>query len=450
MTKKYDLCIVGGGIAGLSIGEIFARSGLKVVILEKNEKLCMGDSGAHHEWFHFGSLYSIFPNNQALRTLVGGIDDLLVYYRDFEGMNLHVTNNGRLISVEKESKWYREDFIEYVVSARNDPDFSLKNFTNFKDFFHRLFFLLTWETAIKQFISRHSRFYKYDWRRGTASFYIPRAGIFDYSRSVIEKFRDENVLLDPDTHFGIRGYDRPMNAYNIISDLTRSYLSYGGEIQVSTEYKSYRKRDAAVEIKSNLGTIETDKLILAMGKDIKGSLQGGTKVSVFVSPLLVVYPHVCDRNFVRLTPFMTKTINHLKHSIEGKVYSLIGGGYFADPSHPEDVDIAGKNLMDRANTVFPRMKSAEIVKVYFGNKTEIVQKIKDFKKRNYLYRMEKVDDDVYFVIPGKFSLGFSLAVNTFKEIMGHYPSTTVSYNKDMDVSSYVGYMKHKNIILNGG
>src|SRR3972149_9921353 len=142
MLKKYDLGIIGGGIAGLAIGEIFARSGFKVVIIEKNEKLCMGDSGAHHEWFHFGSLYSIFPNNQALRTLVGGIDDLLVYYRDFDGMNLKVTSDGRLINEDKENSWFREDTIEYVVSARNDPDFALKNFTGLKDFFHRLFFLL--------------------------------------------------------------------------------------------------------------------------------------------------------------------------------------------------------------------------------------------------------------------------------------------------------------------
>ena len=449
MLKKYDLGIIGGGIAGLAIGEIFARSGFKVVIVEKNEKLCMGDSGAHHEWFHFGSLYSIFPNNQALRTLVGGIDDLLVYYRDFAGMNLEVTHEGKLISKDIDSKWFREDFIEYIVSARNDPDFSLKKAKSIKDFFHKAAFLLTWETAIKQFISRHNRFYKYDWRRGTASFYIPRAGIFDYSRNVIEKFKDENVLLNPDTHFRIQGYDRPMNTYNIISDLTRGYISYGGEILLNTEFKEYTKKGDRTEIKLGGEIIEADKLILAMGKDLKGAVHSGTKISVFVSPLLVVYPNVCDRNFVRLTPFIKETINHLKHSIQGKTYSLIGGGYFANPNNPEEVQNAEKSLIDRAKAVFPLMKNAEIMKVYFGNKTEVVQKIKDFNKRNYLYRMEKIEDDVYFVIPGKFSLGFSLAVNTFKEIVGHYPSTTSAYDKNLDVNSYVGYMKHKNIILNG-
>ena len=81
-NKKFDLIVIGAGIAGLSIAEIFSRSGQKVLLLEKNIKICQEASGAHHGWFHFGSLYSIFPNNQFLKTLVGGIDDLLEFYSE--------------------------------------------------------------------------------------------------------------------------------------------------------------------------------------------------------------------------------------------------------------------------------------------------------------------------------------------------------------------------------
>ena len=74
----YDYAIVGGGIAGLASAEIFARSGFKVILLEKNSKICSESSGTHHEWFHFGSLYTLFQNKNFLKVLVGGIDDLLL------------------------------------------------------------------------------------------------------------------------------------------------------------------------------------------------------------------------------------------------------------------------------------------------------------------------------------------------------------------------------------
>ena len=115
--SKYDYTVLGGGIAGLAIAEIFARSGFSVCIVERNDQLCSETSGMHHEWFHFGSLYSIFPSNQFLRTVVGGIDDLLLYYRDFDGMNLRVSGKGDLITVNKDNNWIREDNLKYVTSS---------------------------------------------------------------------------------------------------------------------------------------------------------------------------------------------------------------------------------------------------------------------------------------------------------------------------------------------
>ena len=91
----YDFAIIGGGIAGLTTAEIFSRSGYKVILIEKNSKICSESSGLHHEWFHFGSLYSIFQI-KLLKNTCWGIDDLLLYYRDFKNMNLKIDNRGKI------------------------------------------------------------------------------------------------------------------------------------------------------------------------------------------------------------------------------------------------------------------------------------------------------------------------------------------------------------------
>src|SRR5258706_6733843 len=159
MGSVYDLIVVGGGIAGLATAEIFARSGRKVALLEKNEKLATETSGAHHEWFHFGSLYSIFPTRRYLRTLVGGIDDVLAYYSGFRGMNLRVDGDGKLMTVPAEAEWLCDGTIQYIVAARNDEDFALRQASGVRALGFSLGARLSWDLLIKRFICRHTRFH---------------------------------------------------------------------------------------------------------------------------------------------------------------------------------------------------------------------------------------------------------------------------------------------------
>ena len=40
MSDCFDYAVVGGGIAGLASAEMFARNGYRVVLIERNAKLC--------------------------------------------------------------------------------------------------------------------------------------------------------------------------------------------------------------------------------------------------------------------------------------------------------------------------------------------------------------------------------------------------------------------------
>lgn len=444
--RKYDVVVVGAGIAGLATAELFARDGLSVLLLEKNQHVCSESSGAHHEWFHFGSLYAIFPSNDFMRTLVGGIDDLLAYYSDFPGMNLRVDQSGGLQVVDAPGAWIRDEPIEYIVTARNDPDFSLREFNGAVGYSKKLFFLLTWEFAIKQFISRHQRFHSFDWRSGQASEWVPRKGWWNYSRDVIFSVTDLDAALDRHTHFRVPGFDRPMNSSLIVGDLLRSFLEAGGELRVGTSVRDVSPTPgggAEVGLEDDR-RVHGRHVVITSGRTLNKFLEeSDARLKVVSSPLLVVYPAVCRQNFVRLTPFPEKTMNHLRHSAEGRPYSLIGGSYFANLGDEEGGACACRELVNMAQSAFPEIEGAEVVEPYESCKVEMTG---GRFERNYQYHVKELEAGVYAAVPGKFSLGFSLALDLFKKITGRTPPSH-KMKADLDVSIYLSPVRHKKIVL---
>lgn len=377
-----------------------------------------------------------------MRTLIGGIDDLIAHYSGFPGMNIRVSDDGRLVFPEVDGAWIRNEPMQYIVAARNDKDFNFNAYDGLGDFFRKLFFTLTWDLAIRQFICRHQRFHKFDWRTGPASEHIPKAGWMDFSREVIFKPKDMDCTLDPDTHFRVSGFDRPMIFRNIVGDLFNSFIGSGGTFMPVSEYTGYRRKGGVNIVRTRDREITTKHLVLASGRGLKNHLAGKANVNIVASPLLVVYPAVSNMNLVRLTPFVSKTVNHIKHEANGEVYSLIGGGYFAPP----DNELAVANIKDEliavAEKVFPAAAQAEFKEVYISYKTEMSGELGE---RNYQYLMRNLDEDVYAVVPGKFSLGFSLAVNFYKKLVGTPPNTLVKLDKNKDLLKF--YMLHERKII---
>ena len=446
--NHFEYVVIGGGIAGLAIAEIFARSGGKVLLIEKNAKICQEASAAQHGWFHFGSLYSIFPQSHFLKALLLGVEDLLAYYSGFSGMNAEIVDDGKLVFLEKDNAWFRNERINYIVSARNNQDFGLKSFSGVIDYIKKIAMVIGWEAAIKQFISRHQRFENHNWSSGvTASEWIPRAGFGDYSKSVIQKPSNPNINLDINTHFAIQGYDRPMNSSKIVEDLAKSYLAAGGQILVNAEVDhvgSLCQGFRAINLKDGR-VFYADTVISSAGRWSKQFLNSKNEVKVVASPLLVVYPKLTNQNFVRMSPYIKKTINHICHSIDGHDYSLVGGGYYASPNRQEELIEAVEGLNHMAKIVFPDIINRQYVDSYMGYKTEIVSK---FGERDYQYKISEIDQGYYAVIPGKFSLAFALAVNLYKKVKRKDPEKMCIEHQGNDAEKYIDTTKHGQLVRN--
>ena len=121
---------------------------------------------------------------------------------------------------------------------------------------------------------------------------------------------------------------------------------------------------------------------------------------------------------------INKTINHILHNFQDKEYSVIGGGYSSSIDDEKNKQKDLINLKNLSESIFKQYKNSKI-KYYFGIKNEIYLR---GKNRNYMYNIIENEKNVYIVNPGKFSLAFSLAVNTFLKTENHYPNTNININ----------------------
>ena len=198
-----------------------------------------------------------------------------------------------------------------------------------------------------------------------------------------------------------------MNTRLIAEDLLRSFLASGGLVQTQAKVMGLEKGSVLAKISTDEAPVRIPArhTILATGKDTTAF---ETNTKVFISPLLVVYPALTDLNFVRMSPHMEETINHLCHRNNGLEYSLIGNAVYHDAQQGTGavLERVRANMLGMAKRVFGDF-DAKNTDLFFGYKTEVSS---SSFIRNYLYHI--LDRGEYtLALPGKFSLCFSLAVN---------------------------------------
>lgn len=409
-----DFAVVGGGIAGLAIAEMLQRSGASVVLLEKNQLLCSEASAEQQGWFHTGALYTALPNNFFCRTMVGNLDDLVDYYGGFPQMNLRVDKH---ISTTSRDGWFSNRTNFYVYTSTEGVSWAWK---------------LPWAVALRRAKQRMSWFETLDASRSLSH----QLGFGSKPLKYVMHSSALGLNLDH-VAFALKSRDRAMNTRLIATDLLRSFLASGGEVKTQARVQSLDKGSVTVKLDGSeqQTRIAARHTILATGKDTT-AFEANTKV--FISPLLVVYPALTDLNFVRMSPHMDQTINHICHRINGLEYSLIGNAVYHDARHtsPDVQDKVRANMLAMAKNVFGEF-DAKSTDLFFGYKTEVSS---SSFIRNYLYHI--IDRGHYtLTLPGKFSLCFSLAANVCRHF-GIEPVKAVRLKDDASVEAMLQEPMH--------
>lgn len=403
-NKEYEWVVVGGGIAGIVIAEILTREGHDVLLIEKNNKLAGETTKGFHEWIHTGALYTLLPDNLlTVKYVIGAIDDLLEYYSSFENMNLVPTEEGLVI--DGNDKWFKNNYIHFK--------FRLKN--------RKIFF--PWLLLISRSMYLINVISKHDWLRR-------RAGIIEHFKLTNWKILFKNfinLLFISDPYLNIKTSDFTTNSRVVLYDLVDNAMGNGLKVITDAEVVNIEKTNDANIISLKNGVIKSKNIVLSVSKEIGKFVDAS--ISTTYAPIAVVNGlNEESVSFVELDYFTKNCINML---VKENGYGLAGG---ISLDKIEDCD-------EYLDYVIARHKqehiNLEVQNRYIGEKNEIIF---NEEERNYLYHINDHGNNIWSVIPGKFTLGFSFAPEFYRRIYKRNPSknfnTHKSNSKDIISDTY--------------
>jgi len=401
--KSYDWIVVGGGITGISIAEILTRQGHTVALIEKNKKLASVATREFHEWVHTGSLYTLVKDQmKTLKYILGSLDDLLEFYSSFKNMNLVPTENGLSIN-DKENGWFNKNYINFKYRLKNRK------------------FLVNWIFSIARSIALIEGIRKHDWLRR-------RAGIIESVKSeyylpILRNFL--KIIISRNKFHKIKSTDFTTNSRILLKDLLSNSIQNGLEIFTENELLDIQNKDDHIIANCNNGKIKGSKIVICVG----GNLEKFTsnKIKKSLAPIAVVKNVPSDtESFVELDYFKKTCINIIT---KGSSYGLIGG---ISLSNKRELDEYFEYMINEHKKANPKI---EVLQKYVGIKNEIISK---GETRNYIFHInqEKNNKNIWSVIPGKFTLAFSIAPEFYRLVYKKNPKKFFQTYED-EKSKYV-------------
>ena len=389
--KPRQAFVLGSGIAGLSLAEILSRNGWQITLLDTARELGGDASRCTQNWFHTGWLYANLPSKEAML----GCNRAL---RCFHGMYGSVVSP-TIMNLEcgeqpvgypaSERGWFAAEWVHYVYAT------ATADLSRMQRFF--------WKAHVRAVAFRRLRALGYD--VNIATFIEPRlAALLDY-------WEDSHV--GHDRYQVVRSTDAQINTRRVLNTLL-SLLGREAHVVPGAQY-ALTTAGGRTAVHFDGKTHVPDLVVMATGKSLAQQLYAlgcekmASKFRSVCSPIVVLNRALDLPNFIRFTPNLATTVNHIKYEIAGVGQRSTVGSYDYFPAgQAPDISPFANRMCRRLD-----ISTSDVAKVYYGTKTEFTGS----SKRRYNHAVERVNDNTYFAIPGKFS-HFPLLAREFAERVG--------------------------------
>lgn len=383
--------VLGSGIAGLSVAEILSRNGWRITLLESSSELGGHASRATQNWLHTGWLYAALSCDAAMRGCHRALGLFHAIYDSVLGpetLNLEFDPHG--VSFPHSSTgWFSPERVQYIYALT----------TSELSFWQRL----TWRHYLDLVPLRRLRALGYDTNRAKELSPNLRR-LLDYWERGEGGHSKYAVIPSTDAQIQTR---RVMNSLLML-------LGERTEVVRRAEYDLVRQGDRSV-IRIGGESHVPDLLVIASGKSIPEQLQQlgrhamAKQFKSVRSPIVVLNRELDLPSFIRFTPRLPTTVNHIKYNMEGVgTLSTLGSYEYYLAGQEPDISPFAERICQRLD-----ISSGDVLDQYYGTKTEFTGSA----KRRYNHAIEQVNDNTYFTIPGKFSQ-FPLLVHDFAERLG--------------------------------
>ena len=401
--KTFEWIVVGGGVAGISLSEILTREGHSVALIEKKDKLASATTREFHEWFHTGSLYTLLKDDmKTLKYILGSLDDLLEFYSSFPKMNLRPTDKGLKIA-DNNKGWFSPNYINFKYRLKNRK------------------LILPWLYTIARSIALIDGIRKHDWLRRRAG--ILESVTTEYYFSILKNLL--KIVASSNKFYTIETTDFTTNSRDLLKDMIATAEKNGLEIFTKNELLEIKNSNNNIIANCSNDNFQAKNMVVCLGDEIEKF--SDLKINKSYAPIAVVKNIKADtKSFVELDCFKKNCINIVT---KGKSFGLIGG---ISLSKKVEVQKYFDFMINEHKKLNPGI---EILEKYIGVKNEIFQKKEN---RNYLFHINpsRKYKNVWSVIPGKFTLVFSMAPEFYRIVYKKNP------RKFFNTSSDTGNFSH--------